>query len=276
LLLGWPHLFTCTKRADAMGNNPQVLGNDLIRELIGAELDGFVETRINNRIIQAGNIQLKGAVIAAVSDDGIPIVVENSLGKGKVILVNSKSYPAEDSVKALYSGLLTQLGQQMLNLERSRGWLNGSDEIGFTVYDQVELHSLRTIYFLNVNWWADDEQPSEAKLLWGERSIPLDVIRGNLNLITLADNWGIWTQDNETDIIDMDETENGVIIKLQGQGNTVLTLLNKQFNTTKNLLYVKCDSQDVKAAQIKESKQGWEIQVKLNGPALLEVQLIEQ
>jgi hypothetical protein len=274
LLLGLPHLFTSVKRSEAMGTNPCVLGNENIRELIGAELCGFVETvNLDHDGITAGKILLESAVPIMENTEGIPLVIENKLGKGRVIFVNAKAYPAEKSVINLYENLLKQLGEEMLILEKDKGWLKCSNEVEFTAFDHNTAENLRTIYFMNVNWWTDESVSSEARLLWGERDIRLDVYRENINILNISDNWAIWTFDNETDVMDMQESGNELSIKLQGMGSTDVVIFNRELDNEKYDLTVKCREGYADLVPLRNDKSGWRVNMRLNGPLAMEISL---
>jgi hypothetical protein len=275
LLLGWPHLYTCVRRSDAFGNNPEILDNKYINALVGLEIQEFIKTEFENKTVTAGRVLLKGAVAVIQNADGIPIVVENKLGDGKVLFINIRAYPAEDSVKGLYTRLLNQLGHYMVELERERGWLSCSNEIGFTVYDHNVPGKLRTIYFINVDWWNDECIPSEAYLFWGDRDIKMDVTRGNINILTLSEKWAIWITDDETDVIDIQESENEVSIKLQGMGSTNVIIFSRESDNKKYELMLKCTEGNADVEPLKTCEYGWRVEVQLNGPLTMEISILQ-
>jgi hypothetical protein len=44
-------------------------------------------------------------------------------------------------------------------------------------------------------------------------------------MVTVAGDWGIWTQDIDTDVVGLQPEPHGVLISLQGQGTTQLWVL---------------------------------------------------
>jgi hypothetical protein len=226
--------------------------------------------------ITAGRILLDSAVPVIKNTEGIPLVIENKLGKGKVIFVNIKAYPAEKCVRDLYENLLKQLGEEMLVLEKDKGWLKCSNEVEFTAFNHNAVENLRTIYFMNVNWWTDGSISSEAHLLWGEREIKLDVYRENINILNISDNWAIWTFDNETEIIDIREQSNGkhAEIRLQGLGSVSFILFNKELDNKNNVLKLMCSGEDVAAIPLDNCGYGWKINLHLYGVAQIKIEFI--
>jgi hypothetical protein len=172
--------------------------------LIGAELKGFVETDTEMGAVKVGDITLTGAEVELKSSDGVPLIIRNFIGNGEVTFVNIKAYPAEAGARNIYTEQLKRLGQYMVDIEKEKGWMKCSVEVGFTVYDNA-LNGIRTIYFINMNWWAKGYITSKASLLWGDKIAELSVNRDVMNIINLSDNWAIQTSDNETDVIEINE-----------------------------------------------------------------------
>ena len=107
-------------------------------------------------------------------------------------------------------------------------WARGAENTSFAVYDWDPLPGqppTSTVYLLNVNWWSEPPQASPAHLLWGDADVPLDITRGVIHVVTVAGDWGIWTQDNDTDVGGLHIESRGVEVSLQGQGKTKLQVL---------------------------------------------------
>lgn len=230
LLLGWPHLFTSTKRAGINDDFPEVLDNCNTWQLTGFDFGGFIKTEDNNgNAIIAGVVDLRGAVPLEVNETGIPIVLENSLGSGKVLFVNVKAYPAESCVRNIYDRLLIQMGEDIICQEKEKGWIKSTNDVEFTVYD-IKEKDLRIVYLLNIGWWYKENHYSYVSLLWGERSIRLKIYRDCMNMITMSKNWAVWVYDSETDIMDINEKQESLEIILQGYGVTEFLLIHKYNN----------------------------------------------
>ena len=137
------------------------------------------------------------------AEGGTPVVAERKLGEGQITFVNVAAYPGDAALERLYQELLRETGQRVLSEERARVWARGSEDVSFAVFDWDRIPgqpATSTVYFLNVNWWGDTSQPTEAHLLWQDVEVPLAITRGKIHIVTVAGDWGIWTQDIDTDV----------------------------------------------------------------------------
>jgi hypothetical protein len=270
LLLGLPHILKCKKRSDAYGENPELLNSSKINRLLGAKILGYKNSITKDEeSIKIGTMELAGAKVLVESLEGQPIVLENSLGKGKVLFVNIKEYPAHRLVRKLYESLLENLGKTVLMMERDKGWLSCSSDVNFTVYDRKTPSCLRVIYFMNINWWESEGSPKDAELLWGDNKIKLKVARENINIMTLSQNWGVWTHDNETDVISIEEGRDEFTLRLQGKGDTNIHFVSKLCsNKEYDLVCEKCKDFEVDIAK-DEAENMWNIKLNLDGTKTL-------
>nr|AUN36757.1 hypothetical protein [uncultured bacterium] len=240
LILALPHLSTEVDRKKA----PLPLMTSQTQQLLGLELRGLrastgtyvphhpadqpMADALRGQKMQLGDVRLHSALPRVVDSAGTPVVIACELGKGRVTFVNAPLYPADSAVEAVYQGLLQEAGQQTLARERDSLWVKGTDDVSFAVYDwdrEAGEPATHTVYLLNVNWWSDAPWPSEAKLLWQDVEIPLNITRGEIHMVTTSGDWGVWTQDNETDVISLHSQARRVDVNLQGQGQTQLKIL---------------------------------------------------
>jgi hypothetical protein len=178
LILAKPHLSICTKR-----NMDSVLKPDaVLYELLG---DDFANT----------------------STDSTEII-RRQVGKGKVIYFKIDTYPADGRIREIYENELKTLALEAEECERNKGWIRGSDDVNFTVYDWAD-GKTRTIYLLNIDWWSG-KTAAPAKLLLGNREFNISVRAGAIEAITISDGLAVMPLN-----IDMD------IIKLNRQGISV-------------------------------------------------------
>ena len=266
--MGLPHLIKNSKRSEALGNNPDFLNSPDVEKLIGAKVNGCEDAVIKDgEKVRVGNLQLNGAKVINESTEGLPIVIENTIGSGKVIFVNVNEYPAGKNVRKLYEGLLEDLGEGVCELEKYKGWLSCSQDVNFTVYDRGDSLNLRNIYFMNINWWKNESIPEGAVLLWGGNEIELEVRRDDINILTLAQNFAVWTYDNETDVISIDEEHNGGILNIQGMGRTEFTIISSIFNNNDYILQAAgCNEEEIEVTKDK-TDNSWKVKLYLQGPA---------
>lgn len=270
LLLGLPHISTEVDRQMALEENYHIINNSKINQLIGAEINDFIDVTLEKGInTKAGEITPNTAKEIVTSKEDYPIVIENSLGTGRVIFVNLKDYPAKEGVRNIYESLLHNLGHTVLEKERQRGWLRSSDNVGFSVYDMDTPNDFRKIYFININWWDKVNNSEKVTLLWQDQAYELDVKYEDINIITIYNGWAIWTYDNETDVINILEESNGVTLLLQGNGQREFTLLNRKFKNESKQLYAKDEKIKISRGPTKNS---WVIRALFNGPKTIKLQ----
>lgn len=210
LLLALPHLFSNTDR----------VGGNLIdnaQELIGVTLNGFLPTVDG---ITLGDITLSSTAHIADVFNGRPLVIENSIGDGKVTLVNTREYPA--ALGGIYERLLKQLGELSSQNEQTNGTLMTDDTVGFSIYDREDGH--RIIYAININWWDNECDTANAQLHLSGQSYKTAIKREVITIFTILDDICIKTNDNETDVISIKQTDNGFILELQGNSQITLTV----------------------------------------------------
>lgn len=189
--------------------------------------DQGLVTVLRGRKLQLADVVLAGAVPRVVDEVGVPLLAERKLGKGQVTFINVAAYPGDAALEGVYKELLCESGRRVLAEESASVWAKGSEDTSFAVYDWgiSAKPPISTVYFLNVNWWSDSPQNSQAHLLWRGVAVPLEISRGKIHMVTVAGDWGIWTQDINTDVIGLQPDPHGVLISLQGQGSTQLRVL---------------------------------------------------
>jgi hypothetical protein len=240
LILALPHLSTEVRRKQL----PHPLAGPQVRELLGLEIRGLkpssgsyaarqaadqeLAASLRGRKLQLGDVTLQGAVSRIVDASGTPVVVEQKLGSGRVTFVNVAAYPGDAAVEGLYQALLREAGRQTLAQERAKLWVKGTDDASFAVYDwdrEARQPATHTVYLLNVNWWSETPQPTEAHLLWKDAEVPLEITRDKIHVVTISSDWGIWTQDNDTDVLSLRAKPRAAEVNLQGNGTTSLKVL---------------------------------------------------
>jgi hypothetical protein len=240
LILALPHLSTETRRKPL----PHPLTGPDVQQLLGLEIRGLkassgnyvarkvadqgLVTALRGFKLQLGDVILQGTVPRVTDEAGTPVLAERKIGEGQVTFVNVAAYPGDAALEGLYQELLRETGQRVLGEERARVWARGSEDSSFAVFDWDRIPgqlATSTVYFLNVNWWGEASQPSEAHLLWEDADVPLAITRGKIHMVTVAGDWGIWTQDIDTDVRGLHPGPRGAEVSLQGQGKTTLRVL---------------------------------------------------
>lgn len=214
LLLAWPHLFTQTNREKILRGESELPEGQ--EKLTGVRLDGFVETGCG---YAAGKICLGAAAEVLQEKNGFPLVIRHSLGKGSVILVNVREYPAAEAVRPVYEDLLKQLGDSASEAQREKGWMRTQDTVEFSAYD--DSCGARRIYAINTNWWQETDETAAAELLLGSKNYPLQLERGVIHTFTVCENFAVWTSDFETEVISCE----GDCLQAQGAGPAAIRIV---------------------------------------------------
>jgi hypothetical protein len=286
LILALPHLSTETRRKQL----PHLLIGSGGQQLLGAAIRGLKRSSGNCRGRQLadqslsaklgtdelllGDVDLGDSVHRLTDMAGTPVLAERKLGAGQVTIVNVAAYPGNASLERLYHELLRETGHRILQEERARVWVRGSDDTSFAVYDWDEAAgkpATSTIYLLNVDWWSDPPLSSQADLLWQDVEIPLSITRGKIHIVTVSGDWGLWTQDIDTDVTGLYPGRRDVRVSLQGQGNIMLQVLYRPAARDGDRPQLACRSRHGPLAVEMGPVPGlWKTELFLYGPEQLE------
>jgi len=152
--------------------------------------------------------------------------MERTVGKGRVIFYGQGCYPSERPIRAAYNNDLRRLGKDVLSRERARGWMEGTDDVQFAVYDW-ENRRLRTIYLLMIDWWSGRTEAT-ATLLFGRGHTPLTVRTGRIEVVTLSAHLAIHIDTPDADVLDIREERDRAVITVQSDGDAVLHVYRRR------------------------------------------------
>lgn len=151
--------------------------------------------------------------------------VERTVGQGRVIFYGQACYPADRPIRTAYERDLRRLGEDALSHERARGWIRGTDDVNFAVYDWAD-GRLRTIYLLTIDWWREKTEAS-ATLLFGRGETPLVIRKGRIEVVTLSRNLAVHVDTPDADILDIREEGNRAVITMQSDQGAVLNIYRR-------------------------------------------------
>lgn len=227
LLLGWPHLFTDTDRTTAIYGDATPVDKASIHKLLGVDFHGFVSAQTpDGTETVLGDITPVEQVVVRSTLNGHPLVLEHSIGQGKVLFVNLREYPAAKTARPIYESLLRELGELGVASQKERGWITTTDTVDTGVFDRE--NGLRDIYAININWWDEQDVPAQATLHFAGNDTAVSISRGVIHIFTLGKEFGVWTADNDTDVISITETGTDISVTLQGYGKTSLCFITAQ------------------------------------------------
>ncbi|WP_054027430.1 hypothetical protein [Bacillus sp. FJAT-28004] len=222
VILTWAHLFTTTDREEALNGTSGLIEKGLMEKVLGIKEYIYPENVDNPKRIM--DLTLQDTVTVVETHQGKPLIIQNTVGKGKVIFINSLHYPANPAIREEYQSVLKQTAEEACKDEYEKGYIVGDDTVNFTVFDRED--GLRVIYLLNIDWWSDKEI-AKATLKWNNKTFEINVEREKINIITLSESVGILSRDFDTEVVSIQESMGEAIIRLQGYGTTSLEVLTK-------------------------------------------------
>lgn len=223
LVLGWPHLLTDVRRADVFGGTPHPID---AHRLTGVRLLEFV--RDGGLTLGRGTLEPGTQVLE--ERGGLPLLVCNRLGAGRVFFVNALEYPAQAAVRPVYEDLLRMLGEGERERESRRGCLESIDTVESALYDLPE--GDRVIYAVNTDWYSQDRTQAEAVLRVGDCAYPVPVRRGMLHAFFVHGDAAAAAWDMDTEILGMEETAGGLRLRVQGRPGGRVTVYRNHTETS--------------------------------------------
>ena len=119
--------------------NHQFSFTDGIAEFIVDSKKG-TETKVCKNYVQP-------CKILETTDNGLPLVLEYNIGKGKVILFNVLEYPAHEAIKDIYENIVIK--EILKATQNEEVWAKTGNDVGFSLYKQPD--GSAHVYFLAVD-----------------------------------------------------------------------------------------------------------------------------
>ena len=215
LVLGWPHLFTDVRRADVFSGTPHPLD---AHELTGVKLLEFIPGSGPT----VGRVTLGANAKVLQKHDGLPLVVCNRLGEGRVFFVNAREYPAETTIRPVYEALLRMLGEREREREKKNGFLESAGTVESCVYDVSD--GSRVIYAINTDWYSRNRSQAGATLWMGDRSYPAAIRPDAIHTFTVRGDCAAEVSDPDTEVLSIERKLDGIHLRVQGLPGGVVTL----------------------------------------------------
>ncbi len=102
--------------------------------------------------------------VLATTDDGQPLVVVYRVGKGKIVMFNTREYPSHAAIRADYEEQMKTLCREAGDAEQI--WASAGDDVSFAAYDQTD--GTRHMYFLAMDWYRAPDFDRHAALRLGK------------------------------------------------------------------------------------------------------------
>ena len=107
-------------------------------------------------------------------------MISRNVGKGTVHFLADDLYPAEESVKDVYSSVIRDIAEGMAEKESEKGWIYANDDVAWGAYELPD--GGRRFYLLNIRWW--DRKSSEVTLRYGQKKQLVSVPFGEIVTIS--------------------------------------------------------------------------------------------
>ena len=150
------------------------------------------------------------------TDDGAPLVVKYSVGKGEITLFTASAYPAHTAIEAMYRTALTDLMNEVAGSEQV--WAEATQGTQFAAYDRGDETD---VYFLAADWYRAPENMRTATLRVGENKHTVSFPFGTMIKASVWQTYGAYPHTESAEVISV---KNGVA-KLQGAGKVNFTFL---------------------------------------------------
>ncbi len=218
-------LLLCLCQLSTDDERPRIKEPDFGTHLVNGyeTLTGFAVRDIRYNGYRRADADWSGVTVKTRHENGEPLVVEHSLGLGKVITVNSFEYPVHEAIRQAYSAELRALANAVKAEDAERGDIDiGDQPIQYAIYELP--NGRRRIYLLNVDWYSRETVAKAALTLAGKR-YELSVLRGEIGIVDVFGDVATYTCDPSTEVLGLQKTEKGISLRLQGEGESALWLL---------------------------------------------------
>jgi hypothetical protein len=151
-------------------------------------------------------------------------IIRRSVGEGNVVYFADDSYPASSLIRTAYENELANAAFEVEVLERRKGWIRGSEDVNFTVYDRND-EDVRDIYILNVDWWSG-RKSAKAALLLADVEFEIEAKAATMETIAVGSGVAVMPQSHDTDVIGIKNTDAGVKITTQSATQGEIKVFN--------------------------------------------------
>lgn len=200
LLGGWPHFSPTTDLEDIQSYRHTYLSHPLTNCLTDGAPEFSVQSYKGKPIPACVNLTNGGEVLER-TDQGTPLVYSLSCGKGKIILVNCKFYPANEAIRPVYEKILCDLQAQFANDETTE--IICGEDVQYTTYLQED--GTKHFYLTPVDWYNKPDFTRYASLRVGEDVLPISLSFGAIVKIVATDTIAAWCEEESAEVLSISE-----------------------------------------------------------------------
>ena len=168
---------------------------------------------------------------------GTPLILENRVGKGRILTVNSFAYPSHPAVASVYEQELRELADAVKQSCAETGDIDTDGQpVEYAVYD---LPGGGTgIYLVHTAWYGECDT-AWVFLVLRSRRYRIPVIRGKIGIVTRTGDIAAYTCDDSTEILGLSHRQGQVTVELQGEGNSTFRLIGPELSAFREKLPVR-------------------------------------
>lgn len=198
LMLSLAHLTDTTDRDDLENYRLHFFEHEIFKYLGFDSLPEFTADSFNGTALPvAENIKADSSEIIMTTDRGRALLIEKKVGDGKIILFNTKYYPANPAIKDLYTAEFERRADEQNSSEHAAPM--GDAEIQTAVYD-LENGDCE-IYFIAIDWWNTPENVHKAELKVGDSIYSISLPHGIMKKAYVHGDIAVWADSESADIL---------------------------------------------------------------------------
>lgn len=229
LLAAMPHFSTITNRAEIEAGYVEIIDHPLTRAFV-RNAPCYVKSEVSGRPLHVCINLAHDARVMEKTDDGLPLVMEYSLGKGRIVLFTASEYPGNEALMPKYQDVLGRLSREFLDREKIR--VECDTDVEYVMYKQES--GYMHVYITPVDWYNSPDTPRKAKLVVGGHEYELSLKFGSLVKIVSDGRVAAWPEDDDFEVLDVD---GGIRVQGEGKGRVFIAdggkLQVKQFEITR-------------------------------------------
>lgn len=212
LLLTWAHLTDTTLKSDIDSYNLNIKEHKLTKLLSVGKPEFVSGTKDKKELKVCANLSNCG--VLEKTDSGDALVCCFTVGKGKIILVNTLYYPGNDTVYPVYSKLVEKFSidahkEDVLSV-------SCGNDVEYTVFKKE--NGGYDYYFTAVDWYNNSEKPRNCVITADGYSFNLEIPFGEIVKLSYADNIIVWPETDDTEIISVSKDR----FTVQGEGKKIV------------------------------------------------------
>ncbi len=161
------------------------------------------------------------------TDEGQPLLCRYRVGKGSLLLFQTKEYPAQKALRPAYERAVLSLVGDAVAAEPV--WAETGDDVSFTAYRQED--GSTHLYFLAVDWYRPEEKTRTATLRLGQTAYPVSMPFGVMLKCVTDGTRAAWATSEQGEVLSVSSTG----IRVQGTGKVTFCIAENGSTRTETI-----------------------------------------